>query len=52
MLAGGVWQTVSKGTVIGHKRIAVFDPVEADAVRIRITDVRVRPMMRFIGLYE
>lgn len=52
VLAGGVWQTVSKGTVIGHKRIAVFDPVEADAVRIRITDVRVRPMMRFIGLYE
>ena len=49
---GGAWVTVSKGTVIGHKRIAVLEPVETDAVRIRITDVRVRPVMRFIGLYE
>lgn len=48
----GAWQTVSKGSVIGHKRIAVLEPVVTDNVRIRITDVRVKPMLRFVGLYE
>lgn len=49
---GGAWATVSQGSVIGHKRIAVLEPVVTDAVRIRITDVRVKPMLRFVGLYE
>lgn len=48
----GAWQNVSKGSVIGHKRIAVLEPVVTDNVRIRITDVRVKPMLRFVGLYE
>ena len=48
----GEWKTVSKGSVIGHKRIAVLEPVVTDAVRIRITDVRVKPVLRFIGIYE
>ncbi len=49
---GDTWQTVSRGTVIGHKRIAVLQNIVTDAIRIRITDVRVKPVMRFVGIYE
>lgn len=49
---GDTWQTVSRGTVIGHKRIAVLQSIVTDAIRIRITDVRVKPVMRFVGIYE
>lgn len=48
----GQWRKVYAGTVIGHKRIAVLDPVETEDLRIRITDVRVKPVMRFTGVYE
>lgn len=49
---GDTWQTVSRGTVIGHKRIAVLQSIVTDAIRIRITDVRIKPIMRFVGIYE
>jgi len=48
----GAWTAAAAGSVIGHKRIVVLEPVVTDAVRIRITDVRVKPVMRFVGLYE
>jgi len=50
-LVNGEWITVSGGSVIGHKRIAVLEPVKAGGIRIRITDVRVKPYIRFIGVY-
>ncbi len=48
----GTWVAAASGSVIGHKRIVVLEPVVTDAVRIRITDVRVKPVMRFVGLYK
>ena len=45
------WKEVSHGTVIGHKRIVVTDPYRVTAVRIRITDARVAPALKFVGIY-
>ena len=44
-------QEAAHGTVIGHKRIAVLDPVSTTALRIRILDARVAPTLKFIGVY-
>ena len=45
------WLEIWQGTVIGHKRIAAFEQVTTTAVRIRILDSRVAPVMRFVGAY-
>jgi alpha-L-fucosidase len=50
-LADGSWKEVAKGTTIGRKRIARFDAVQTDTVRIRITDSRVCPVLSFVGVY-
>lgn len=47
----GDWQQVYDGTVIGHKKIAVLEPVRTTALRIRITDCRCAPALRFLGVY-
>lgn len=31
---GAEWKTVARGTTIGHKKIDLFDPVEAEAARL------------------
>ena len=51
-LGPGGWQILMEGTVIGHKRIAAVDPIETTALRIRITDARIAPTLRFIGVYS
>ena len=51
VMADGAWRESAAGTVIGHKRIVVLDPVETSALRIRILDARVAPTIRFIGVY-
>jgi alpha-L-fucosidase len=50
-LINGVWQPVAEGTVIGHKRIVVLDGVRTAALRVRITDARVAPTLRRVGVY-
>ena len=50
-LADGSWKEVAKGTTIGRKKIVRFDAVKTDAVRIRITDSRVCPILAFVGVY-
>ena len=35
----------------GYKKIEKFDAVATDAVRIRITDSRVCPILSFVGVY-
>lgn len=47
----GAWRQEAEGTVIGHKRIVVLTDVRASALRVRITDARVAPTLRFIGIY-
>ena len=48
---GGEWKEAASGTTVGYKKIARFDPAKTDAVRIRITDSRVCPVLSFIGVY-
>ncbi len=51
LLADG-WQQVAAGTVIGHKRIVTLpESLHTAALRIRITDARVAPTLRSIGIY-
>ncbi len=48
---GSGWREIARGTVIGHKRIIPLPETAAQAVRIRITDSRMAPTLRFIGVY-
>ena len=50
-LSDGTWQEVNRGTTIGYQKIAKFDAVETDEIRIRITDSRVCPVLSFVGVY-
>ena len=34
----GKWQTVCSGESVGHKRIEKFEPVEANALRLTISE--------------
>ncbi|MBQ8611548.1 MAG: alpha-L-fucosidase [Oscillospiraceae bacterium] len=51
ILADGEWRQAAAGTVIGHKRIVPLDGVRTEALRIRITDSRTAPTLRFAGVY-
>lgn len=47
----GAQKTVYTGTIVGYKRIAKFEPVEAKKIIVRIKDSRVCPTLSFIGVY-
>jgi alpha-L-fucosidase len=47
----GAWVEVNAGTTVGYKKIAKFDAVETDEIRIRILDSRVCPIISFVGIY-
>ena len=47
----GAWKQIAEGTTVGYRKILRFDPVTTDAVRIRILDSRVCPVLSFVGLY-
>lgn len=47
----GEWQEIANGTTIGHKRIARFPALVADAVRLSITDSRACPVLENIGVF-
>ena len=48
---GGEWVEVTRGTIIGRRKIAKFDAIKTDTIRIRITDSRVCPILSFVGVY-
>ncbi|HBS86385.1 MAG: hypothetical protein A2W91_19415 [Bacteroidetes bacterium GWF2_38_335] len=49
--SGGQWLEISRGTSIGHKRIEKFDPVEAEAVRVRFLKYSYLPVIRELSVY-
>ena len=49
--ADGSYAEVASGTTIGYQKIARFEAVSTDEIRIRITDSRVCPVLSFIGVY-
>ncbi|MBO5649202.1 MAG: alpha-L-fucosidase [Clostridia bacterium] len=48
---GDAWVEVCAGTTVGYKKIAKFDAVETQEIRIRILDSRVAPIISFVGVY-
>lgn len=49
--SAGKWHDVAHGTTIGHKRIACFPTVTAEAVRLAIRDSRACPVLENIGVF-
>jgi alpha-L-fucosidase len=47
----GKWQEVAKGTTIGYKRILRIKPVEAQKVRLTISDSKACPLISNVELY-
>jgi alpha-L-fucosidase len=47
----GNWQEVAKGTTIGYKRILRIEPVEAQNIRIVITDSKACPVISNVEIY-
>ena len=46
------WRQIAAGSVIGSKRIVTLpEPITTDGLRLRVTDARVAPTLRFIGVY-
>jgi len=47
----GAWAEVASGTVVGRQRIIPLEGICTDRLRIRITDARIAPTLRFVGVY-
>jgi len=45
------WQTVAEGTNIGHKRIAVFEPVTADRLRLSVEESKAKPQISRFAVF-
>ncbi len=48
---GGAWRQVAEGTTIGQARIVRIDPVNAEAVRLRVLDARACPLISAIQVH-
>ena len=48
----GKWQTVAEGTTIGRRRLARFEPVEADEFRVTVTEASGPAKLRFVALRQ
>lgn len=47
----GSFREIFHGTTIGYQKIARFDKISTDVLRIKILDSRVAPILSFIGIY-
>ncbi len=47
----GTWQTILRGEAIGHKRLLNFPTVEADMVRLSITEDIAEPLIAEFSVY-
>ena len=47
----GKWQTICKGTSVGHKRIESFKPVETDAIRLVVNECLDTPVVINFSVY-
>ena len=48
----GEWETIAKGSAIGHKRIEKFEPVTAQQLRLRITNSKAEPIITRFAAYR
>ncbi|MFO7975668.1 MAG: alpha-L-fucosidase [Candidatus Hydrogenedentota bacterium] len=51
-LDGDTWRLLAEGSCIGHKRIAMFDAVEAERIRLIISKSIGEPYIRKLAIYE
>ena len=51
VLSDGFWREAGSGTVIGYKRLSRFPDATVSAVRVRLSQFRVRPTLANLGLY-
>lgn len=49
--SGNDWDTITRGTTIGYKRLLRFPRVTADEIRLTITSSRARPYISTFGLF-
>ena len=47
----GAWKAVAQGTTIGRKRIARFDPIATQRIRVEITRARACPTLASIAVF-
>ena len=48
----GRWITIFEATTIGHHRIARFNPITTDTIRLNITDANSSPTLERLSLYH
>lgn len=48
----GSWESVCKGTSVGHKRIERFKPIETVEIRLRTLDSTASPIIRELAVYR
>ena len=48
---GSNWNTVARGTTIGHKRVLPVTPARGSKIRVVLSDCRDTPALRSFGLY-
>ncbi len=51
-LEGDHWKVLRQGTVIGHKQLIRFPPLEVSRVRLRITKSEAEPRIRKFAVYS
>ncbi len=45
------YRTIYEGTTVGYKKIARFEEVHTDTLKLKITDSRICPTVLFLGVY-
>lgn len=46
------WKTIFEGSVIGHKFIHVFEPLEVDRVRLRLLESKGEPLIKKMEVFQ
>lgn len=46
------WKEIYRGTVIGYKCICCFETITAKNIRIRITESRLYPSIKYLGIFK
>ena len=51
-LVNGQWETLAKGSCVGHKRLEEFAPRAVTALRLEVTEAKAEPHVRAFSAYR
>lgn len=51
-LVGDRWETLAKGSCVGHKRIEEFEPRTVTALRLEVTSAKAEPHLRTFSVFR